>query len=281
MGARSIVKSGDRFGILVIINEIQPHITPCGTVRRQFLCKCDCGNTVTRSLISLNRKGNHSCGCVDIERIGNLNKKYTDEQRNSFLYSTWRGVRQRCLDPKSSHYKYYGEKGISLCDDWLNDYTKFYEWCMANGASEELTIDRIDVNGNYEPSNCRWVDAFVQANNKNQNRFIEYNGERLTIMQWSRKTGIKEATIRMRLDRYGYSVGEALGYETHTTKQHDRRNRRKPIGQYSLNGDLIKLWDSAQDASESLGISIQSIRSCAIGVYKTGNGFIWKYKNND
>lgn len=278
MGAKAKVKSGDRYGNLVIVKEIEPHITPCGTIRRRFLCKCDCGNTTTRTLVNLNKGNFHSCGCVDRERIGNLNRKYTDEQRNSFLYSTWHGMRQRCLDPNSSHYKYYGERGITICDEWMNDYTKFYDWCIANGATKELTIDRIDVNGNYEPSNCRWVDTIIQANNKNQNRFIEYNGNKLTIMQWSRKTGIKEATIRMRLDKYGYNVGEALGYEMHKTKQYDRVNRRKPVEQYSLNGKFIKLWDSAQVASMSLGISIQSIRNCAIGVYKTGNGFIWKYK---
>lgn len=281
MAAKTKVKSGDRYGNLVIVKEIEPHTTPCGTIRRRFLCKCDCGNTTTRTLVNLNKDNFHSCGCVDRKRIGNLNRKYTDEQRKSFLYSTWNGMRQRCLDSKSSHYKYYGERGITICDEWMNDYTKFYDWCIANGATEELTIDRIDVNGNYEPNNCRWVDTITQANNKNQNRFIEYNGEKLTIMQWSRKTGIKEATIRMRLDKYGYNVGEALGYEMHKTKQYNRENRRKPVEQYSLNGKFIKLWDSAQVASVSLGISIQSIRNCAIGVYKTGNGFIWKYKQKN
>lgn len=278
MPARMKINIGDRFGLLTIIQEVEPHITPCGTIRRRVLCKCDCGNTTIRSLINLNKGNTHSCGCINKKRIGDLNRKYTDEQRNSFLYSTWNGIKQRCFDTRSSHYKYYGEKGVTICDEWLNDFTKFFEWCIANGASKGLTIDRIDVNGNYEPSNCRWVDAIAQANNKSKNRLIEYNGEKLTVMQWSRKTGIKEATIRMRLDRYGYSVGEALGYETHETKQYDRENRRKPIEQYSLNGELLKSWDSVQVASESLGISIHSIRKCAIGVYKTGNGFIWKYK---
>lgn len=282
MGARAKIKSGDKFGKLTIVQETTPHVTPCGTIRRSFVCKCDCGNVVVRRLGAFRKKDvNHSCGCLDIERIANLNRKYTKEQTNSFLYSTWHGMKQRCYDSNNSHYKYYGDKGILVCDEWLDDYISFYNWSLSNGASKEFTLDRINVNGNYEPSNCRWVDAITQANNKNKNRLIEYNGERLSVMQWSRKTGIKEATIRMRLDRYNYSAGEALGYEPHKTKQYDRKNRRKPIEQYSLNGELVKLWSSAQEASEILGISINSIRNCATGVYNTGNGFIWRYKNND
>lgn len=277
MAARIIINIGDKFGYLTIIKEVEPHVTPCGTIRRRFLCKCDCGKTVVRNLQTLTLGLNSSCGCQKFD-IGSLNRKYTKEQTQSFLYSTWLGMRQRCFDKNSSHYKYYGDKGVTMCEEWINDYSKFYEWSIKNGASKELTIDRIDNNGNYEPNNCRWVDSIVQANNKTQNRVIEYNGEKLTLMQWSRKTGIKDATIRMRLDKYGYSIGEALGYESHKTKQYDRSNRRKPIEQYSLNGDFIKLWDSAQVASKSLGISINSIRNCAIGIYKTGNGFIWKYK---
>lgn len=180
---------------------------------------------VERRLVNLTKGISHSCGCVDRERIKNLNKKYTKQQTESFLYSTWHGMHQRCYDPKCLRYKYYGKKGIKICDEWLNDYVCFYNWSIASGASKELTIDRIDVNGNYEPSNCRWVDAITQANNKSKNRVIEYNNEKRTIMQWSRKTGINEATIRMRLDRYGYNIGEALGFETHIKKQHDKRKR--------------------------------------------------------
>ena len=122
------------------------------------------------------------------------------------------------------------------------------------------------------------MDAYTQANNTRQNRFIEYNGERLSVMQWSRRTGIKESAIRARLDHFGYSIGEALGYEPHIKKSYDRSHTRKIVNQYSLDGEFIKQWASVQEASCSLNISIKSIRNCATGVYKTGNGFIWKYK---
>lgn len=277
MGKRMIINIGDKFGYLTVLNEIEPHITPCGTVRRRFLCECVCGNKVIRNMKTLTSCNYPSCGCKGFD-IGLLNKKYTKEQTSSFLYSTWLGMRQRCLDKNQSHYKYYGGKGITMCEEWMNDYSKFYEWSISNGASKQLTIDRIDVNGNYEPLNCRWVNAVVQANNKTSNRIIEYKNREMTLAQWSKEVGINEATIRRRIDKYGFTIGEALGFEFHQPKKYDRSNRRKKIGQYSLDGEFIKLWDSAQDASEELGISIRSIRCCATGIYKTANGFIWKYK---
>lgn len=280
MGKRTDIKEGDRFGYLTVICEAEPNITPCGTVQRKFLCKCDCGNHVIRMRSTLQKSKNQSCGCKQLT-FGDRTRKYTKEQRESFLYSTWHGMRQRCLDPNSSHFANYGGRGIIICEEWLNDYTKFYDWALENGACKQLTLDRIDLNGNYEPSNCRWADMETQMNNTTQNRFIEYKGERLTVTQWSRKTKIQEGTIRARLDKYGYSVGQALGYEPHTTKVWDRSHTRKIVNQYSLNGDFIKQWASVQDASDALNISIPSIRNCATGVYKTGNGFIWKYKEED
>ena len=278
MGKRANIQEGDRFGYLTVIREVEPNITPCGTVQRKFLCRCDCGNEVIRLRSTLQNNQKTSCGCMELT-IGDRTRKYNKEQTSSFLYSTWQGMKQRCIDPNSSHYHRYGGRGITICEEWLNDYSKFYEWAMANGASKELTLDRIDINGNYEPSNCRWADVETQMNNTSQNRFIEYNGEKLTVIQWARKTGIKEGTIRRRLDSYGYSVAEALGYEAHAKKSWDRSHTRKLVNQYSLEGEFIREWQSAQVASESLGISIKAIQKCVTGYYQSGGGYIWKYPN--
>lgn len=278
MGKRVNIQEGDRFGYLTVIREVEPNITPCGTVQRKFLCRCDCGSEVIHSLGAFRRSSNCSCGCKNYD-IGSLNRKYTKEQTSSFLYSTWQGMKQRCLDPKSTSYYLYGGRGIKVCNEWLYDYTKFYDWALSNGASKEMTLDRIDVNGDYEPSNCRWADAYTQANNTRQNRFIEYNGERLSVMQWSRRTGIKESAIRARLDLYGYSIGEALGYEPHIKKSYDRSHTRKIVNQYSLDGEFIREWSSVQVASESLGISVRAIQLCVTGFYQSGGGYIWKYPN--
>lgn len=128
--------------------------------------------------------------------------------RHTRLYNIWRSMRQRCSNPNCINYHNYGGKGIKVCDEW-NKFEIFYEWAMANGYTEELTIDRIDVNGNYEPSNCKWSSYKEQANNKTNNRQIEFNGESHTLGEWSAIKGIKLATIWNRL-KCGWSVEEAL-----------------------------------------------------------------------
>lgn len=276
MGKRANITTGDRFGYLTVICEVEPNITPCGTKQRKFLCRCDCGKDVVRMRSTLQKSKNQSCGCKE-PTFGDRVRKYTKEQTSSFLYSTWHGMRQRCLDKNSTSYHNYGGRGIAICKEWMNDYVSFYEWALANGATKDLTLDRIDVNGNYEPSNCRWANSYTQANNTRQNRFIEYNGERLTVIQWARKTGIEEGTIRARLDNYGYSVAQALGYEPYKKSNGDRSHTRKPVNQYSLNGEFIREWASAKEASDALGISMRTIQMCVTGYYRSGGGYIWKY----
>lgn len=211
MAKRKIIKTGDRFGKLTVMKEVEPNITPCGTVQRKFLCMCECGNEIVRNMQTLIKGAKTSCGCDHTPYI----QKYFNKESKSFLYSTWSGMRQRCNNPKNSSYKNYGGRGVSVCKEWNDDFFAFEKWAKQNGAKEELQIDRIDVNGNYEPSNCRWVDAITQANNKRSNRFIEYNGKTHTVMGWSRITGIQECVIRSRIDKYGCTIGQALGYENY------------------------------------------------------------------
>lgn len=107
-------------------------------------------------------------------------------------------MKSRCFNKNNPDYKDYGGRGITVCSEWLI-FDSFCKWALENGYQEDLTIDRIDVNGNYEPSNCRWASIIEQANNKRRNHFIEYKGEKLTISQWSRKLNISPAVIQARL----------------------------------------------------------------------------------
>lgn len=118
-------------------------------------------------------------------------------------------MRQRCSNPKCINFHNYGGKGITVCDEWNNSFESFYEWAMSNGYEKGLTIDRIDVNGNYEPSNCRWATYKEQANNRTSNRLIEVDGVSHTIGDWSEITGIRLATIWARLKR-GWTAKEAV-----------------------------------------------------------------------
>lgn len=115
----------------------------------------------------------------------------------------------RCYYPTTNGYERYGGRGIKMCDEWINNPQSFYEWSINNGYAKELTIDRIDVNGNYEPSNCRWVTKEVQDNNRRTNRKITYNGETKTLSQWARKYNINTTTLSDRL-KMGMAIDEAL-----------------------------------------------------------------------
>ena len=125
------------------------------------------------------------------------------------LYKTWQGIKSRCTYRGDSQYNRYGGRGITFCKEWL-DFQVFCDWAMANGYSDKLTIDRINVNGNYEPSNCRWVDRKTQANNRTNNRVITYQNKSHTLTEWSEILGIKYETLAARLNKYKWSVEQAF-----------------------------------------------------------------------
>ena len=164
-----------------------------------YKCLCDCGNTKEVVGIELRRGHTKSCGCLFKEvQLKTVTKH---GQRYSRLYSIWNGIKKRCENPNCSNFKNYGGRGITVCNEWKESFQAFYEWAMKNGYSHNLTIERIDVNGNYEPSNCKWTTIKEQANNKRNSVYIEYEGETHTISEWSEILGIKSGTIYSRIYR--------------------------------------------------------------------------------
>ena len=132
----------------------------------------------------------------------------TNDTRNR-IRNIWHQMLQRCYNPSSDPYKYYGGKGVEVCDEWHYSLDAFYNWALNNGYESHLTIDRIDSNGNYEPTNCRWSTFKEQDNNRTNNIRLEMNGITHTIPEWSDIVGLKQHVIRCRIDR-GWPVEEAL-----------------------------------------------------------------------
>ncbi len=154
---------GIKYNSLLIIREVEPDVYSSGT-KRKFLCQCDCGKELTVRLNSLKTGNTKSCGCVKTQRIALMN--YSHGLRNHKLYKCWSGMKERCYNPKSISFKNYGGRGITICDKWLNDFKSFYDWAMANGFDKDLSIDRVNNDGNYEPGNCRWATDKQQRANQ-------------------------------------------------------------------------------------------------------------------
>ena len=143
--------------------------------------------------------------------------KIYDGRSKTKLYSVWKTMKYRCSNKNNHKYKNYGGRGIKVCDEW-KDYSLFRTWALSNGYQDDLTIDRVDVDGNYEPNNCRWVDMKTQQRNRSNNKLIEYKGETKCLSEWVEITGIGHKTILYRLNS-GWSVEKAL---THLPKNHRR-----------------------------------------------------------
>lgn len=194
---------GKRFSYLTVIDVAG--INKNG--KRNWVCKCDCGNVVTKvgsSLISGNTK---SCGCKKNSMVSQQKTKH--KHYGEKIYIIWIAMKGRCYNKKNISYKDYGERGIQVCDEWKNDFMAFYEWANKNGYIEGLSIDRVDFNGNYCPDNCRWVSKEFQQSNKRNNKYITYQGKTMTIPQWSRYLGVPYERLRGRLDR-GWSIEDAF-----------------------------------------------------------------------
>lgn len=201
-GRKPIPMLGKRFGRLTVIAEHGRYKS--GKVI--YRCLCDCGNYSNVLGTYLRTGATISCGCYLREAAKERNR--THGKSKTRIYRIWNGMKCRCYNPNSKWYSGYGGRGITVCDEWRNSFETFYEWAMANGYADHLTIDRIDNNGNYCPKNCRWATAKEQGNNRNDCVFVEINGETKTLTQWATESGVKRGTIYSRYHRG--IVGEDL-----------------------------------------------------------------------
>ena len=198
--------TGKKFGRLTVIERAPSKY--CGAKKikpvTMWKCVCECGKETVVSRSSLIGGTTVSCGCK-VRKHGYANKER--------LYETWKNMRRRCEDPFNKRFEQYGGKGIRVCKEW-DDYLVFREWAMNNGYNDDLTIDRIDVDGDYCPENCRWATKIQQMNNTTRNHYIEYHGEVRTVAEWSRHFGMPYVAFNSRVC-HGWSIDRILSTPYH------------------------------------------------------------------
>lgn len=213
---------GDKYGQLTIIERAEND----NRNQTRVVCKCDCGKVVTVRIIHLKSGMTKSCGCYLRERVKQSSTKHG--QSNSRLYSVWNGMKDRCYNINNRQYKNYGGRGIKICEEW-QDFEPFYKWAISYGYNPEAvkgkcTIDRINNDGNYEPSNCRWVGMDIQQKNKRPTSkgMFEMDGVVKSLKDWCKLYGTSPSVVYGRTQR-GWDKVKAI---TTPIAERYRRTRR-------------------------------------------------------
>jgi len=232
------VKPGDVYNYLTVLdikNVIRGITSPRYEV--QLLCRCSyCGSEKWYPKYSVVHGKTKSCGC-------GLSKTRHGEWHTR-LYGIWSGIKRRCYVKTFKGYKHYGGRGITMCEEWRKDYLNFRKWALENGYNEKLTIDRIDVNGNYCPENCRWATYLTQQNNKRNNHTVTYKGQTKTLSEWERIFNLHKGNIAARL-RLGMTFEEAIA---------------TPVGKRGSKPQLYEAFgkkQTMQEWADEIGISKQ------------------------
>ena len=202
----SEIKIGDKFSRLTVVGffGFDKH------KNKLWDCECECGNHKVTTTSALKAGAVKSCGCMWEENKKLLKTRVIKKHGmvDTHEYHAWNGMRQRCYNKNSPKYKNYGARGIRVCERWLHSFENFY--ADMGKSPEGFSLDRIDVNGNYCPENCRWADDVTQCNNRQFNFKITFNGKTETLRYWSEITGITKSALYLRIHRRGWSAEKAL-----------------------------------------------------------------------
>jgi len=193
--------TGRKFGRLTVLARAANRgIVVC------WICRCDCGNNTTVRSASLKKGMTKSCGCLYAETVGKWNIKHSGE--GSVEYRVWASMKNRCYNPHSEKYPMYGGRGIFVCQEWRDDFVRFYT-DMGPRPSAKHSIERIDNDGPYSPHNCRWATMIEQQNNRRSNRMFTYQGKTLSVAAWAREIGVPKTRLYDRLE-LGWPIARVL-----------------------------------------------------------------------
>lgn len=198
MGTRKDM-TGQKFGRLTVIK----YAYSDKHHNAVWQCQCECGNIVEVRGDTLRNGNTKSCGCLCT----------THHKSNTRLYHTWQQAKDRCYNKNNKDYQGYGGRGIVVCDEWKDDFEAFYDWAMDNDYRDDLTLDRVDVNSNYTPDNCRWLTIKQQNRNKQNNKNYTINGETKCLAEWCEILNLKYNRIYNRIHKYHWPIERALELE--------------------------------------------------------------------
>lgn len=196
--------TGARFGRLAVIRRAGSKL---GT--STWVCLCDCGQETVARANHLRRGNTRSCGCLQIETRSAVHTKHGELLGGKFTheYRAWGHIKSRCNNQKHPRYKDYGGRGIKVCERWAASFADFLT--DMGRCPPGLTLDRRDNDGDYEPNNCRWASDSEQSSNRRSSRYLEHDGQRMTVLQWAKRLGVRHQLISSRLSR-GWSVSQTL-----------------------------------------------------------------------
>lgn len=201
-------------------------------------------------------------------------KRQMHGKHNTRLYRIWGNMKGRCYCKSRREYKNYGGRGIKVCDEWQQDFQAFYDWAMSHGYTDTLTLDRIDVNGNYEPSNCRWITNKEQQNNRQYNKLISYNGRTQTLAQWASEYNMCYKTLQKRINKWG--IEKAFNEPLRNRKMFGVEN---PKSRSVICVETGKIFETVTLAAKSVNRNHTAVSACCKGKSKTCGGYHWRYAN--
>lgn len=210
--------TGQRFGRLTVLEFV-----PTEDKYSHWKCRCACGNQKIVNSHSLTTGGTKSCGCLAVENSiiqGSKNNRIHAKSKTN-IYKVWQGMKRRCYNKHNEYYKNYGGRGITVCAEWRDDFAVFEDWAMENGYRQGLSIDRIDNDKGYSPSNCRWVDRKTQARNRRITITVKYKGKTMSLAEASQKLRINYVTLKERY--YRGDRGKRLFRPVDKSKRHKNK----------------------------------------------------------